>query len=66
MGEFIEPDELTTKRLRGLIEKVLPDPSYRERADYLQKVISKARGLDVAADINHRTDISKISDGAAA
>jgi zeaxanthin glucosyltransferase len=50
-GEFIEVDELTTDRLRGLIEKVLQDPSYRERADYFQKVISKTRGLDVAADI---------------
>ena len=54
-GEFIKPDELTTKRLRGLIEKVLQDPSYRERADYFQKVISKARGLDVAADIIEQT-----------
>jgi MGT family glycosyltransferase len=50
-GEFIEVDELTTDRLRGLIEKVLKDPSYRERAAYFQKVISKTRGLDVAADI---------------
>jgi zeaxanthin glucosyltransferase len=50
-GEFIEVDELTTDRLRGLIEKVLQDPSYRERADYFQKVIAKTRGLDVAADI---------------
>jgi MGT family glycosyltransferase len=50
-GEFIEVDELTTDRLRGLIEKVLQDPSYRERADYFQNVISKTRGLDVAADV---------------
>ena len=50
-GEFIEVDEVTTDRLRGLIEKVLQDPRYRERADYFQKVISKTRGLDVAADI---------------
>jgi MGT family glycosyltransferase len=50
-GEFIEVDELTTDRLRILIEKVLRDPSYRERAEYFQKVISKTRGLDVAADI---------------
>jgi UDP:flavonoid glycosyltransferase YjiC (YdhE family) len=34
-----------------LIEKVLRDPSYRERAEYFQKVISKTRGLDLAADI---------------
>jgi MGT family glycosyltransferase len=50
-GEFIEVDELTTDRLRVLIEKVLREPSYRERAEYFQKVISKTRGLDVAADI---------------
>jgi UDP:flavonoid glycosyltransferase YjiC (YdhE family) len=48
-------DELTTARPRGLIEKVLQDPSYRERADYFQKVISKARGLDAAADIMEQT-----------
>jgi MGT family glycosyltransferase len=50
-GEFIEVDELTPDRLRCLIETVLQDPSYRERADYFRKVISKTRGLDVAADI---------------
>jgi zeaxanthin glucosyltransferase len=50
-GEFIEVDELTTDRLRVLIEKVLHDSTYRERAVYFQKVISKTRGLDVAADI---------------
>jgi MGT family glycosyltransferase len=50
-GEFIEVDELSTHRLRVLIEKVLQDSSYRERASYFEKVISKARGLDVAADI---------------
>lgn len=32
-GEFIEVDELTTDRLRNLIEKVLHDRSYRERAN---------------------------------
>jgi MGT family glycosyltransferase len=50
-GEFVEVDDLTTARLRGLIEKVLQNPSYRKRAEYFQKVISKTRGLDVAADI---------------
>lgn len=53
-GEFMELDDLTTKRLKGLIEKVLQDPSYRTRADYFQKVISKTRGLDVAADVIER------------
>jgi zeaxanthin glucosyltransferase len=51
VGEFMELDELTTERLRGWIENVLQDPSYRERADYFRKVISKTRGLDMAADI---------------
>jgi zeaxanthin glucosyltransferase len=50
-GELIELDDLTTDRLRGLIEKVLRNPSYRERAVYFQKVISRTRGLDVAARI---------------
>jgi zeaxanthin glucosyltransferase len=50
-GEFIELDELTAEGLRELIEKVLQDPSYHARADYFQKVISKTRGLDVAANI---------------
>jgi zeaxanthin glucosyltransferase len=53
-GEFIELDELTTKRLSGLIERGLQDPSYGERADYFRKVISKTRGLDVAADVIER------------
>jgi MGT family glycosyltransferase len=51
VGELVELDELTTERLRGLIEKVLQDPSYRERAGYFRKVISKTRGLDVAVNI---------------
>ena len=51
VGEFIELDTLTTERLRSVIEKVLQDSSYRERAGYFQKVISRTHGLDVAADI---------------
>jgi zeaxanthin glucosyltransferase len=50
-GEFIELDELTTKALRGLIEKVLQDPVYRARANYFRRVISRTSGLDVAANI---------------
>jgi MGT family glycosyltransferase len=51
VGEFIEPDELTAERLSSLILKVLQDRSYRVRAEYFQKLISKTRGLHVAADI---------------
>jgi hypothetical protein len=29
----------------------LQHPRYRQRADYFQKVISKTRGLDMAADV---------------
>jgi zeaxanthin glucosyltransferase len=50
-GELIELGDLTTERLRELIEKVLQNPSYRARAEYFQKVISRSRGLDVAANI---------------
>jgi zeaxanthin glucosyltransferase len=66
-GEFIEVDELTTDRLRVLIEKVLHDSTYRERAVYFQKVISKTQGLDVAADIieqafhKYQTDVLRES-----
>jgi zeaxanthin glucosyltransferase len=33
----------------------LQDPTYRERANYFQKVIAKTRGLDVAAEIIEQT-----------
>jgi hypothetical protein len=65
-GEFIEVDELTTDRLRGLIEKVLRGPSYRKRAECFQKVISKTQGLDVAADVieqafqKHETKVAAV------
>jgi hypothetical protein len=61
-------DELTTDRLRGLIEEVLQDPIYRDAAEYFQKVISKARGLDMAADIieqafqKHETKVAAAKD----
>ena len=70
-GEFIEVDELTTDRLRGLIRKVLRNPRYREQAEYFQKAISKTRGLDVAADIieqtfqNYQTEVPRDSRSAA-
>jgi zeaxanthin glucosyltransferase len=51
IGEFVELDSLTVERLSELIQKVLKDPSYLEKARYFQKVIANARGLDVAADV---------------
>lgn len=51
VGEFLEIDALTGTRLSDLIQKVLTDPSYRERAQYFQKAIAETRGLDIAADV---------------
>jgi zeaxanthin glucosyltransferase len=51
IGEFIELDSLTVERLSELIQKVLKNLSYLEKARYFQEVIAKARGLDAAADV---------------
>ena len=54
VGEFIEVDELSPERLRALIQKVMDDPSYDERARFFKGVIARTRGLDVAADVIER------------
>ena len=54
VGEFIEVDELSTEGLRGLIQKVMENPSYSERARFFKEVIARTRGLDVAADVIER------------
>jgi len=51
VGEFIEVDELSPEGLRGLIQKVLEDPRYGEKARFFKEVIARTRGLDVAADV---------------
>jgi MGT family glycosyltransferase len=51
VGEFVEVGDLTAEHLSYLIQRVQANPSYRDRARYFQRVISKTRGLDVAADI---------------
>jgi MGT family glycosyltransferase len=51
VGEFVEVDNLTTERLRTLVEQVSSTPSYRENARRFQAVIAKTNGLDVAANI---------------
>ncbi len=50
VGEFVEIADLTAERLSELIQRVRKNPSYRERARYLQKVIARTHGLDLAAD----------------
>jgi len=51
VGEFIEPESLSAERLSELIQMVLNNPAYRDRARLFQKVITQARGLDIAADV---------------
>jgi zeaxanthin glucosyltransferase len=51
VGEFIEVEELTQERLSELIQKVLKNHGYRDKARYFQKVIAETRGLDIAADV---------------
>jgi zeaxanthin glucosyltransferase len=47
VGEFIEVEELTQEHLSELIQKVLKNPGYRDKARYFQKVIAETHGLDV-------------------
>src|SRR5262249_48863902 len=54
VGEFLEIEDLTVDRVRELIEKVLHNPTYREKARWFQKVIAETRGLDLAAEAIER------------
>ena len=54
VGEFVEVDDLTVKRLSELIQKVRREPKYSDNARYFKKVIARTRGLDVAADVIER------------
>lgn len=54
VGEFVEVEDLTVDRLLGLIEKVLTNQSYRERALQFKKIVEKTNGLEIAADIIER------------
>src|ERR1700751_3648202 len=51
VGEFVELGNLTARHLSELIVKVTAKRNYRDKARWFQKVIAKARGLDLAADI---------------
>jgi zeaxanthin glucosyltransferase len=54
VGEFVEVEDLTVKRLSELIQGVRRDQKYYDNARYFQKVIAQTRGLDVAADVIER------------
>ena len=50
-GVVTSLDKLTTHRFAFLINEVLTNPTYRENARRLQKAITEANGLSVAADV---------------
>jgi zeaxanthin glucosyltransferase len=54
VGEFLEEGDLTAKRPQQLIQRVLDNPGYREKARYFQKVIAQTQGLDLAAGLIER------------
>lgn len=51
VGEFIAFENITENLLLELIQKVLDNSEYRNRARYLQQIIADTKGLDGAASI---------------
>jgi zeaxanthin glucosyltransferase len=51
VGEFTDVDNLTTELLSQLMQTVLKNPDYKNKARYFQKIIRETRGLDIAADV---------------
>jgi zeaxanthin glucosyltransferase len=51
VGEYLELDKLAVERVTELIQQVLENQKYREKARWFQTVIRRTRGLDVAADV---------------
>jgi UDP:flavonoid glycosyltransferase YjiC (YdhE family) len=54
VGEFLEVEDLTVKRLSQLIQQVRRNQSYYDKARYFKKVIAQTRGLDMAAELIER------------
>ena len=54
VGEFLEIEDLAVERVQRLIQQVLENPRYREKARWFQEVIAQTRGLDLAADVIER------------
>ena len=54
VGDFVEIEDLTVERVRELVDKVLNNPAYREKARWFENVIAQTCGLDVAADVIER------------
>jgi zeaxanthin glucosyltransferase len=51
VGEFLHLEDLTVERLLELIQTILNNTNYRDKARHFQKVIEEARGLDTAANL---------------
>jgi len=54
VGEFLDIEDLTVEPVQWLIQEVLENSRYREKARWFQKVIAQTGGLDVAADVVER------------
>lgn len=54
VGDFVEIEDLTVERVRELVDKVLNNPAYREKARWFENVIAQTRGLDLAAEVIER------------
>jgi zeaxanthin glucosyltransferase len=54
VGEFVDIEDLAVERVRGLIEEVMNNERYREKARWFQKVIAETRGLDLATEVIER------------
>ncbi len=54
VGEFLEVEDLTVKRLSQLIQQVRRNQSYYDKARYFKRVIARTRGLDLAAELIER------------
>jgi len=59
VGEFLDIEHLSVERLRRLIEQVLENPQYRDKARKFQAAIARTRGLDLAAELIERAFKSK-------
>jgi MGT family glycosyltransferase len=51
VAEVVQPRKLSAERLRAAVQRVLRDPSYREKARRLQEEIHRVQGVARAADI---------------
>ena len=54
VGQVVEMDSLTARRLCELIARVRSNPAYRDKARRFRKVLRETRGLDVAVNIIER------------